>query len=404
VVAGKQDVTIAVFVGDDDRIGYEIFSGSGEQQIIHCQGRIVAGDEPVPAPLDLDELRPQMRRATLDAASVYAELAKLGIQFGPAEQAMKAIHHGDGQLLAHLSRPALEPADEANASDGAYVLHPSLMSGALQAAGWLLASLGQRPSAAASPRSVERWRILSPCTDEMFVWARTTGDARMEEEPIELDLDLVDTRGNVCVQMRRLSFPIDDAAAPPAEHRMWVFSKERPVAVAAGGVYAGAMGARDKMALFLRQETAVQLQKALEEVPTDRSYFDLGLTSLGMAHLVQNTCRLLDENLSPSVLFEHSDIQSLAGYLATTYPARIDAVTAVRNGNGHGHSGERLQVRPEPLTPLPRRRAASGGFSTPRRGHTGAAASRGGMNIEQILDRVSWQQASLDDGYEKVTF
>lgn len=391
VVAGKQDVSIALFASDDDRTSYEISSGEGEQEVIHCQGRLAAGDKAVPPPVDVDGLRRQMRGDALDAEDFYAQLAKSGIQYGPAQRAVTAVHPGNGQLLAHLSTPATDSA-----------MHPSLLSGALQAATWLMARVAPG-SVAVSPRAAERVRILSHCGGEVFVWARAAGNGADEEKATGLDVDLIDARGNVCVQLRGLSFPMDEAAPVPAEHRTWLFSTEHPTASADGVVYASSMSATDKMALFLRQEAAVQLEKALEEVPTDRSYFDLGMTSLGMANLVQNTCRLLGENLNPSVLFEHSTIQSLAAYLAAAYPARAEAVTAVRNGDGQAHSGERLQVCAAPLTPLPRRTRVSERTAPPPRTQTSAAPSETELSIEQLLERVSWHEASLDDGYEKVT-
>jgi polyketide synthase PksN len=391
VVAGKQEVSIALFPGDDDRTGFEISSGEGEQELIHCQGRVAAGDKAVPSPVDVDDLRRRMRGDALDAEGFYAELAKSGLQYGPAQRAVTAVQPGDGQLLAQLSVPATDSA-----------IHPSLMSGALQAATWLMARVAPG-SVAISPQAAERVRTLSRCSGEMFVWARAAGKAA-EDEAIALDVDLIDARGNVCVQVRGLSFPMGEAATVSAEHRAWLFSTEQHPSTTAGGVvYAGSMSATEKMALFLRQETAVHLQKALEEVPTDRSYFDLGMSSLGMANLVQNTCRLLDENLSPSVLFEHSDIQSLAMYLATAYPARVDAVTVVRNGEGQAHAGERLQVCVAPLTPLPRRKPASERTAPPPPTEASATAAETEMSIEQLLERVSWHETSLDDGYEKVT-
>ena len=116
---------------------------------------------------------------------------------------------------------------------------------------------------------------------------------------------------------------------------------------------------------------------------------------------MQNACKLLEENLSPSLLFEHRDIQSLAAYLAATYPAKVDAVTAVRQGQGEPQSADRLEIRAPRLTSLAGTRRVSEGPATTPRSQAGATAS---MSIEEILERVSWQEASPEDGYEKVTF
>jgi acyl transferase domain-containing protein/tryptophanase/acyl carrier protein len=151
-----------------------------------------------------------------------------------------------------------------------------------------------------------------------------------------------------------------DAAIEPDDDAKWLFLTELPAdeEVAAHAV---SMGAAEKMELFLRQETALQLQQPMESIPTDQNYFDLGLTSLVIAHLVQRTSRLLGEDLHPSALLEYSDIRGLASYLTATYPAAIDALAVVRR-NG-----------------------------TPARS-------------EEILAQVRWKEALPEDAYETMTF
>jgi len=180
----------------------------------------------------------------------------------------------------------------------------------------------------------------------------------------------------------------------------WLFSRD-PAFVADGvPVYGDPMDALAKMELFLRQETALQLQKPIADVPTHVSYFDLGLTSLAIAHLIQNMNRLLAEDLSPSALFEYTDIRSLAGYLAQTYPAKLDAVRVVRRGGGQNGPAEHVGLAAAKPTPLSGKQnlSADAGEST-------AATSAVPDPIRaRMLEQVLWQEASLDDSYEKVTF
>jgi acyl carrier protein len=217
----------------------------------------------------------------------------------------------------------------------------------------------------------------------MFAWAR-----RSQSSPFALDIDLIDPKGNVCVEMRGLSFHADSAA--PAVQAQWQF-----IAGGDTAAYASSMGAAEKIELFLRQETALQLQIPVEQVPIDRSYFDLGMTSLGITHLIQKTNQLLDESLSPGVLFEYRDIQSLAAYLASTYPARLDALAAVRQKE----SPVQQQVPAAKLKPLPRKAPVAVRPTAPPQEQAAAEISE-----EQILEKVLWLEKSLDDRYEKVTF
>ena len=173
---------------------------------------------------------------------------------------------------------------------------------------------------------------------------------------------------------RRVSAPVVETivhAMPVAEttEAMWLFVKEPGVSHDRG------MSPAEKIELFLKQETAMQLGMAIEEVPTTLSYFDLGLGSLALAVLIRNLSEILDEDLSPSALFDYVDIQSLAGHLARTYPHRIDAlkITRVAPAVGHPHPAK-LHVFSE-------------------------------LDREQVLEQVLWQEDPLlESGYEKITF
>lgn len=173
-------------------------------------------------------------------------------------------------------------------------------------------------------------------------------------------IDTADPWGNARAQTCGPPTQADDVAIEVPFQPAWLFSTEQTSEAAR----VMAMGPEEKMALFLKQEVAIHLKRPVDEIPTDLSYFDLGLSSLVIANLVKNTNRLLEENLSPSALFEYSDIRSLAAYLAATYPSRIGALTVIR--------------RTEPQTP----------------------------SAEQShdLENVLWQEAQPDDGYEKLTF
>lgn len=164
----------------------------------------------------------------------------------------------------------------------------------------------------------------------------------------------------------------------------------------------GTMGATEKMELFLKQEAALQLRQPIENIPTNQSYFDLGLTSLGIARLIQKTNQLLGENLSPSILFEYRDIQSLGGYLAATCSTKIDAVVAHKQNGAQAHSGSNGNIHPVNLEP--RKKSHPGKTASSLNGHTDATRSETVINIGQVLEKMWGQGESLEDSYEKSTF
>ncbi|MEO8034321.1 MAG: beta-ketoacyl synthase N-terminal-like domain-containing protein [Acidobacteriota bacterium] len=404
VVDGTRQLTIALFATEDEHVNFEIYSGEGEREVVHCQGRASFGNRAAPAAVDIEELRRQMPEAELNRDNGWAEPPALGPRDKYPHLTTRALNAGDGRLLVHLSLSPTDPASGADNGDSGYSLHPLLMSGALQAGSWLIGNRGKGGGSALLPRTLHHLRILSSCREEAFVWARYAQDTSLERKVIEADVDLLDADGNVCVQMRRLSFVVAERAAEPADQRRWLFSMDQTSRPDSEGGRAGSMGAAEKMALFLVQETALQLQKAMEEIATDQSFFDLGLTSLGMTNVVQNVCSLLDENLSPSVLFDYRDIGSLAAYLAMTYPAKLDAVAAVRQVQDQPCPDMRRQVNASQPAPFPRRRGVAIALVGTPGVQTSVTASEADVSIERILDSVSWQEASIHEDYEKVAF
>lgn len=402
VITGNEAVTIALLTSESESTDFEIYSGDTGQDVIHCQGRACFSDQAAPVRLDMDQLQRQMQQGKLDPESMYAESAEIGIHCGPAHRVIAAVYTGDKQLLARLSLPGFATGKQTGMEQD-FLLHPSLMGAALQTGAKLIAD-GIQPSAPALlPRSLKSLRVLLPCPREMFAWVRRAEGASPEDKLVKLDIDLMDDQGNICVEMRSLSFQ-GAAATETAVQRTWDFCKGPPPNPGEIVAPNSPMGAAEKLALFLKQETALQLQKQIEKVPTDCNYFALGLTSLGLTHLIQRLNQLLDKNLAPSTLFEYGDIQSLSAYLAAAYPSEVAAVTVVRAKAKENGAAQQRQLDPGTLTALPRKRTFSSKVVPALRAQAEAVVPAKEMSSDLVLEKVLWQEAALNEDYERVTF
>ncbi len=199
VVSGTREVGIALSANDADGIDFEIYTGDAEEEIVHCQGHAVFLRRPARTSLDIAKLQAEMTQGVLQAEAVYATFARMGLAYGPAFRSLTAIQRGDGQVLARLRLPEVV-ADKAED----YVLHPSLLDGALQAAVGLIES-GSEPIQPRLPFALETLRLLSSCTPEMFAWVRYASGSGPADKVVKLDADLCDTEGTVCVQVKGLS-------------------------------------------------------------------------------------------------------------------------------------------------------------------------------------------------------
>ena len=75
---------------------------------------------------------------------------------------------------------------------------------------------------------------------------------------------------------------------------------------------------------FLTQLIARQLGVSTKNIDREKSFFELGLESLSITHLIGKTNQLLQESLMPSVVFEYTTIRTLAAFLAQTFSDKID--------------------------------------------------------------------------------
>src|SRR4029077_5352116 len=195
----------------------------------------------------------------------------------------------------------------------------------------------------------------------------------------------------------------DDVTTEAVMEPRWLFSMEQ-LPTNGHSPHVVPMAAEEKIELFLKQETALQLHRPIEEISTNMSYFDLGLSSLAITTLVHKVNKLLNESLSPTTLFEQRDIQSLAAYLAATYPSKIDALTVIKQEIGQTHSEEQQKIHPANRAPLPRTENSSVCLEQSLHEQTAESGPKAESNGMRVSEEVWWHEMSLNNGYEKVTF
>ncbi|XXZ17164.1 type I polyketide synthase [Sorangium sp. So ce315] len=214
-------VHIRLYPEGDNEFAYEIYGARTDgEEVTYSQGRAVlatAGERRV---VDIESLRARAQRVTLSAEQCYEIYRSLGFRYGPAHRSLRYVSAGvdeQGSTFA-VARVAL-PGGVAG-TRGQYVLHPSVLDGALQASiGLLAAQQHDDPAGGARlvlPFALEKLTVLQACPTEVWVHVRTAADSSSNVQKI--DVDLVDDDGTVCVELRGFSSRVyDPAAASPAD-------------------------------------------------------------------------------------------------------------------------------------------------------------------------------------------
>jgi amino acid adenylation domain-containing protein len=142
---------------------------------------------------------------------IYRVFHAMQINYGPAHRAIRTLAigqdaSGNAQVLARLRLP-----DSVAGTLAGFTLHPSLMDGAFQAAvGVALDSDGNASEAAALPFALDAVEILGPCCADMWAHIRRSEGDDAGARVRTLDLDLMDSNGEVRVRMRGFATRIFD--------------------------------------------------------------------------------------------------------------------------------------------------------------------------------------------------
>jgi acyl transferase domain-containing protein len=320
VVAEKKEVNISLATNDQDQIDYEIYSQDSEQEIVHCQGRAVWSREPAPASLDLDQLKGQMERGQLEPSSVYALCARMGLIYGPSFQGITTIYRGSGQVLAQLRLPSVVADTSAD-----YALHPSLMDGALQAAVGLIddASESNEPRL---PFALNLLRIISPCSQEMFAWARYAPGSQAADAVVKLDIDLCDERGNICAQMHGVSWrALSKAISTTAAHGETdgpAYESEPQAEQAVVTAEIGTESLAEKTQDYLRKQLSELLKAPPQKIDPRAALEIYGMDSI-LAMKLTNQLEKTFGSLPKTLFFEYQTIRDLAEYFVAHHSTQL---------------------------------------------------------------------------------
>ncbi|MFF4614081.1 SDR family NAD(P)-dependent oxidoreductase [Streptomyces albidoflavus] len=188
--------------------------------VVHARGVAARTRTAPPEPLDLDALKSRMGAAVLDIDDFYATLRATGLDYGPAHRAVREIRLGDGEVLAALAVP-----DEVAATLDDYVLHPSVLDGALQAA-FAPDVRAAEADGLALPFALDSIDVHEATPSAAYAWIRAVPTASRQVR--RWDLDLCDAQGRIFARLRGYSMrrTTEATGEPGATHDVTLF---RPV-------------------------------------------------------------------------------------------------------------------------------------------------------------------------------
>ena len=212
VVSGPQEVHVRLDVQESEEIEFEICSAGkapciseasvqsqseAQAWVTHAQGRAVVVSAPQIQRRDISALRSRCT-GSVEVEQCYARLASAGIEYGSTYRGLRSLstgkhEDGSGFVLAQVRLPD-GVADEGHR----YVLHPSALGCALQAASFIEAPGCTRAAGCAVPVSLQKLELLDHTPEVAWVIARKS------DADSALDIEICDESGRVCVRLRGL--------------------------------------------------------------------------------------------------------------------------------------------------------------------------------------------------------
>ncbi|HEU4768535.1 MAG TPA: polyketide synthase dehydratase domain-containing protein, partial [Pyrinomonadaceae bacterium] len=120
----------------NDAVIYDVWTATDkEQRVSYAQGELSyrhTTPKSVPEKVDIDEIRSRCANV-VSGDACYEEFRSIGFDYGPSFRVIQELSYNENEVLACLTLPASRSNELRD-----FVLHPSLLDGALQSGLWLM--------------------------------------------------------------------------------------------------------------------------------------------------------------------------------------------------------------------------------------------------------------------------
>ena len=195
VEGGKVEVYVSLYPGDVI-VEYEVSSGGGKvgERVVNSQGKIEYGKEGEITDgerIDLAAIRSRCTESK-DKETCYKIFRERGLTYGPSFQAISRLENNDRESLAELRLPA-----EVRGNFGEYVLHPSLMDGAMQT---VMGLMGDGSGGTYVPYSLGEVEIIRPLEEKCYSYVQVAEGSKGGIK--RFDIVIAKESGEVLVRLK----------------------------------------------------------------------------------------------------------------------------------------------------------------------------------------------------------
>ncbi|WP_437677704.1 amino acid adenylation domain-containing protein [Sorangium sp. So ce131] len=205
VEPGGIHVHVALVSQEDGTIAFTVHSADGKMKVLHSQGRALWVRATNRCQIDLARLRMLSGAPVAQGHEYYESFAKRGLVLGATLQSVRHIHLvRDGEAGSPVVLGELRLPREVSGSLSEYVLHPSLLDGALQAT--LGLTHGEHNNGRMTmPFALQRLDVQAPLPERAWAVVRYSEGSGPNSAAPKIDINVCDDAGFVCASLIGLS-------------------------------------------------------------------------------------------------------------------------------------------------------------------------------------------------------
>ena len=344
IIVGKYSKTVYLSLTQkaDNQVTFDIYSESEVADelslVTHCSGQVGVRPTTTVPQLDIEKVKLQCGSHILSSSDCYKAFKAMGLDYGIAHQSIENIFVGKSQLLAKLKLPS-----SISSTRYQFILHPSLMDGALQACiGFVLGheSSGDLENKPSLPFALDELEIYKQGKPVLWAVIQRSEGSRADDSIQKMDIGLYDERGDLCVLMRRFSMrvlqshhgaiePLTNVNLLPVRHNTGPLvdtqDKEDP--------NDNLSSIEDGTLDYLKTQIALVIGVPSSRLSVDESMETYGINSI-MVMKFTKQLETVFGSLSKTLFFEYQTIRELAGYFIENHRDQLTDLLKLSNSRG----------------------------------------------------------------------
>ncbi|MFL0802940.1 MAG: polyketide synthase dehydratase domain-containing protein [Agarilytica sp.] len=185
---------------DDGLIAFDVKPDRNNNEV-YCQGHVRIKEGNTSKIIDLHKIQSRCNGGNTSKTDCYTIFDNMGLKYGPAHQPIERIQWNSDMALAYLRIP-----QNITKTINDFVLHPSLLDGAMQSnIGLSLDNNTSDTNESFAPFAIEEVNIYRSPPAEVWAWVRRSEGSKKGDKIQKNDIDICDNEGNVCVQLHRVT-------------------------------------------------------------------------------------------------------------------------------------------------------------------------------------------------------